>query len=79
MRLPRPTRIAAAVLLLGLLHALYAAYFGARPVAVRITKAEDGGLDGKGVWKPATTGYGPSGASSQNQLYLTGALVRIEE
>ena len=46
---------------------------------VRITKAEDGGLDGKGVWKPATTGYGPSGASSQNQLYLTGALVRIEE
>ena len=46
---------------------------------VRITKAEDGGLNGKGVWKPATTGYGPSGASSQNQLYLTGALVRIEE
>ncbi len=46
---------------------------------VRITKAEDGGLGGKGVWKPATTGYGPSGASSQNQLYLTGALVRIEE
>jgi nitrate reductase alpha subunit len=46
---------------------------------VRITKAEDGGLGGKGVWKPATTGYGPSGASPQNQLYLTGALVRIEE
>jgi nitrate reductase alpha subunit len=46
---------------------------------VRITKAEDGGLNGKGVWKPATTGYGPSGASPQNQLYLTGALVRIEE
>jgi nitrate reductase alpha subunit len=46
---------------------------------VRITKAEDGGLNGKGVWKPATTGYGPSGASPQNELYLTGALVRIEE
>ncbi len=46
---------------------------------VRITKAEDGGLGGKGVWKPATTGYGPSGTSPQNQLYLTGALIRIEE
>jgi nitrate reductase alpha subunit len=46
---------------------------------VRITKAEDGGLNGKGVWKPATTGYGPSGASPENQRYLTGALVRIEE
>ena len=46
---------------------------------VRITKAEDGGLGGKGVWKPATTGYGPSGTSPHNQLYLTGMLTRIEE
>jgi nitrate reductase alpha subunit len=46
---------------------------------VRITKAEDGGLGGKGLWKPATTGYGPSATSPQNQLYLTGALTRIEE
>ncbi len=46
---------------------------------VRITKAEDGGLGGKGVWKPATTGYGPTGKTNQNELYLSGALVRIEE
>jgi nitrate reductase alpha subunit len=46
---------------------------------VRITKAEDGGLGGKGVWKPATTGYGPTAKSKQNELYLSGALVRIEE
>lgn len=46
---------------------------------VRITKAEDGGLGGKGVWKPATTGYGPTATTSQNELYLSGALVRIEE
>ena len=26
---------------------------------VRITKAEDGGLGGVGVWKPATSGYSP--------------------
>ncbi len=46
---------------------------------VRITKAEDGGLGGKGVWKPATTGYGPSAKGEQNQLYLSGAFVRVEE
>ncbi len=34
---------------------------------VRITKAEDGGLDGKGIWKPATTGYSP-GATSGTAL-----------
>ena len=26
---------------------------------VRITKAEDGGMGGKGIWKPATSGYAP--------------------
>ena len=26
---------------------------------IRITKAEDGGIGGKGVWEPATRGYGP--------------------
>jgi len=46
---------------------------------VRITKAEDGGLGGKGVWKPATTGFGPTGITAQNELYLSGALTQIEE
>lgn len=46
---------------------------------VRITKAEDGGLGGKGLWKPAASGYGPSAAGAQNQLYLAGTLTRIEE
>jgi len=46
---------------------------------VRITKAEDGGLDGKGLWQPATTGFGPGGKTPQNEQYLSGALVRIEE
>jgi len=45
---------------------------------VRITKAEDGGLGGVGIWKPATTGYGPTGKSKQLEQYLTGALTRIE-
>jgi HlyD family secretion protein len=45
VRLPRPTRIAAAILLLGCFYALYAAYFGTRPVAVRITRAERGRVE----------------------------------
>ena len=46
---------------------------------VRITKAEDGGLGGNGPWQPGTVGYGPSGRTSQNEKYLTGALTRIAE
>jgi nitrate reductase / nitrite oxidoreductase, alpha subunit len=46
---------------------------------VRITKAEDGGLGGVGIWKPATSGFGPTGKTPQNELYLIGALTRIEE
>jgi len=45
---------------------------------VRITKAEDGGLNGQGIWQPATTGFGPGGNTPQNELYLSGALVRVE-
>lgn len=46
---------------------------------IRITKAEDGGLGGKGQWKPATTGFGPAAETDANRLYLAGALTRIEE
>ncbi len=44
---------------------------------VRITKAEAGGLDGKGVWKPATTGYSPGATSEQNERYLAGSFIQI--
>jgi nitrate reductase alpha subunit len=46
---------------------------------VRITKAEDGGLGGIGIWKPAASGYGPSGQSDANRLYVLGAFTRVEE
>ncbi len=39
---------------------------------VRITKAEDGGLGGKGVWKPATTGFTPDAESEFMERYLKG-------
>ncbi|KRT69489.1 MAG: putative nitrate oxidoreductase subunit alpha, nitrate reductase 1, alpha subunit [Candidatus Rokubacteria bacterium CSP1-6] len=41
---------------------------------VRVTKAEDGGLGGKGIWKPATTGYTPDNESDFTKRYLAGDL-----
>ena len=44
---------------------------------VRVVKAEDGGLNGKGPWKPATSIFSPTSESELNQRYLTGALTII--
>jgi nitrate reductase alpha subunit len=46
---------------------------------VKITKAEDGGLGGRGIWKPATTGYTPDNESDFMQRYLAGELVQIKK
>jgi nitrate reductase alpha subunit len=39
---------------------------------VRITKAEDGGLGGKGKWTIATTGYTPAAENDDMKAYLDG-------
>ena len=41
---------------------------------VRVTKAEDGGLDGQGIWLPATTGMTPSKENSLMERYIAGEL-----
>ncbi len=43
---------------------------------VRVTKAEDGGLAGKGVWAPAATGLTPSNEDEFMDRYLAGGLIR---
>jgi nitrate reductase alpha subunit len=43
---------------------------------VRVTKAEDGGLGGHGIWKPATTGYTPAAEGAFMKRYLAGELYR---
>jgi len=43
---------------------------------VRVTKAEDGGLGGKGIWTPATTGYTPDNENDVMKLYLAGELTK---
>ncbi|MFN8454045.1 MAG: molybdopterin-dependent oxidoreductase [Anaerolineae bacterium] len=42
---------------------------------VKITKAEDGGLEGKGKWEPATTGLTPGHENEFMQRYLRGEIV----
>jgi nitrate reductase alpha subunit len=44
---------------------------------IRITKAEDGGLGGVGIWKPATSGYSPGEPTDQNHKYLSGSYVTV--
>ncbi|MFQ5898484.1 MAG: molybdopterin-dependent oxidoreductase [Candidatus Methylomirabilia bacterium] len=43
---------------------------------VRIAKAEDGGLGGRGIWKPATTGFTPDNENEFMRRYLAGDLYR---
>ncbi len=46
---------------------------------VKITKAEPGGLGGKGVWTPATTGMTPAHESEAMNLYLAGGFVQTRQ
>lgn len=43
---------------------------------VRLTKAEDGGLGGKGKWEPATTGHTPDAENQEMQDYLAGRFIK---
>ena len=46
---------------------------------VRITKAEDGGMGGHGVWSVATTGFTPDNESGFMKRYLAGELVKVRK
>ncbi len=46
---------------------------------VRVVKAEDGGLGGRGAWKPATTGYTPDNEDDFMKIYLTGQVTKVRE
>ncbi|MCI0690882.1 molybdopterin-dependent oxidoreductase [candidate division KSB1 bacterium] len=46
---------------------------------IRITKAEDGGMGGVGVWFPATTGFTPDNESEFMQKYVAGELITLTE
>jgi nitrate reductase alpha subunit len=46
---------------------------------VKITKAEDGGLGGKGIWGPARTGFTPGNENDFMKRYLAGEIVTIKK
>jgi nitrate reductase alpha subunit len=50
-----------------------------REAIVKITKAEPGGLEGKGLWRPAQLGIRPSYESKEMRSYLGGAFVRTDK
>lgn len=45
---------------------------------VKITKAEDGGLGGKGIREPARTGFTPGNENDFMKRYLAGGTVRVD-
>jgi len=45
---------------------------------VRITKAEDGGLDGYGPWARGRRGFSPGGESELMRQYLAGGLTKVK-
>jgi nitrate reductase alpha subunit len=47
-----------------------------RESIVKITKAENGGIDGKGLWRPAALGLRPRYESAEMKAYLGGEFVR---
>jgi nitrate reductase alpha subunit len=44
---------------------------------VKITKAEDGGLGGKGMWEPARTGNSPANEDAGMKKYLDGEITTV--
>jgi len=46
---------------------------------IRVTKAEDGGMGGRGIWQPATTGYTPDNESDFMKRYLAGDLTKVKK
>ncbi len=45
---------------------------------VRVVKAEDGGLEGKGKWQPATTGFTPGAENEFMEKYMNGDTIVVQ-
>jgi len=43
---------------------------------VKMEKAEDGGIDGEGLWQPASQGYRPGYENDEMRAYLSGELIK---
>lgn len=50
-----------------------------REAFVKITKAEAGGFNGKGKWRPAALGFRPTYESNAMKIYLKGQYIKIKK
>lgn len=48
-----------------------------RESLAKFTKAEAGGIDGKGLWRPAALGFRPTTENSAFKTYLAGGFVKV--
>jgi nitrate reductase / nitrite oxidoreductase, alpha subunit len=46
---------------------------------VKVVKAEDGGLNGRGKWEPVLTGFTPGHESDFMEKYLAGGLTAVSD
>jgi nitrate reductase alpha subunit len=46
---------------------------------VRVAKAEDGGLGGRGIWKVAQSGFTPDNENDFMKQYLEGKITRVRK
>lgn len=46
---------------------------------VKVTKAEDGGMGGKGIWNPKKAGFAPETENDFMMTYLTGKLIKVSK
>jgi nitrate reductase alpha subunit len=46
---------------------------------VKVTKAEDGGLNGQGKWEPTQTGFTPGHESDFMQKYMSGGTIEVKK
>jgi nitrate reductase / nitrite oxidoreductase, alpha subunit len=57
---------------------IYCANGAPKESIVKLTKAEDGGLGGKGRWRPAALGFRPSYESYWMEHYLAGDFIKVQ-
>ena len=50
-----------------------------REAIVKITKAEPGGVGGKGLWRPVTLGIRPRNESDAMKRYLAGGFTGVKK
>jgi nitrate reductase alpha subunit len=50
-----------------------------REAMCRVTKAEEGGIGGKGLWRPVTLGLRPANESAAMKNYLAGGFVAVRK